>query len=296
MIIVQLKGGMGNQMFQFAVAILLAKRWNSKVLIDTRFFEMSSRSEIITFRKFELKVFDNDYKFVKKRQLRKFLPNSKLNRFRKKFNLKRPKIYREKRFGYDPELLDLTPPILIDGYFQTYKNFESNRAEIKGLFKFNHKILDSLNLKLLKQIENSNSVSVHIRRGDYVSNEQVNMVHGLCTLEYYLKAIAHIKKKGENLRLYFFSDDIDWVKKQFKNFEGEIFFVDQNSDENSWKDLLLMSKCKHNIIANSSFSWWGAWLNDNPGKVVICPNNWFKDKKLNFSAHEDLIPKEWKKI
>lgn len=121
-----------------------------------------------------------------------------------------------------------------------------------------------------------NSVSVHIRRGDYLLRKH-SKIHGLCSLEYYLQAIQFIKSKSKDPVFYFFSDDIPWARENFCNPSYK--FVDCNSGSNSCLDLYLMSQCKHNIIANSTFSWWGAWLNRNKEKIVVAPSVWFNDQK-----------------
>jgi hypothetical protein len=145
----------------------------------------------------------------------------------------------------------------------------------------------------LVAIKNSISISIHVRRGDYVSDGFTQQFHGNCSLEYYSNAISLLASNNVDFTLIFFSDDCEWVKEQFKNLTYSKMFIDHNDGENSWKDMLLMSSCTHNIIANSSFSWWAAWLNDNPKKTIIAPKNWYADTKLNT---DDLIPPQWIRI
>ena len=140
-------------------------------------------------------------------------------------------------------------------------------------------------------ISQTNSVSLHIRRGDYVSNQKTNQTHGTCDLDYYQRCITEIEKEVENPYFFVFSDEIEWVKENLKiNHPAE--YVDQNTGDKSYEDMRLMSQCKHNVIANSSFSWWGAWLNSYPDKIVFAPKRWFASDKHNT---KDLIPEGWKK-
>ncbi len=140
-----------------------------------------------------------------------------------------------------------------------------------------------------EMIQSFKSVSLHIRRGDYVSNKVTNQVHGVCDLNYYSHAISYIAERISNTHLFVFSDDPEWAKGNLKT-EIPTFFVDNNRADKDYEDLKLMRQCKHNIIANSSFSWWGAWLNQNAGKIVIAPKKWFNDKSINT---KDLIPEKW---
>jgi len=161
------------------------------------------------------------------------------------------------------------------------------------LFSFNIDLLSDSNKKILQTIKETNSISIHVRRGDYVEDKVTNAYHGVCNLEYYLEALKQLERRYDNLILFFFSDDIDWVKKKFSYLEQSKFFVENNINEKNWIDMCLMSSCKHNIIANSSFSWWGAWLNSNASKTVFAPKKWNYNKELDISS---LLPVEWIKL
>ena len=176
----------------------------------------------------------------------------------------------------------------MDGFWQSDKYFLKYESEIRKDFSF-PSFTDRVNINLLSEIINSNSVSIHIRRGDYIQMNSAIESHPLCSIKYYQSAISKIKEIIEKPKFYFFSDDIEWVKNQFFSVENAIF-VNHNKGKDSYKDMQLMANCKHNIIANSSFSWWGAWLNPNPKKIVIAPKNWFKDTSIDTS---DLIPSTW---
>ena len=143
-----------------------------------------------------------------------------------------------------------------------------------------------------EEIKQLNSVSIHVRRTDYISNIPANNYHGTCNETYYIEAMKIIGKKISNPHFYIFSDEPEWFKANIKtNFQ--VTFVEHNKNEKSFEDMYLMSLCKHNIIANSSFSWWGAWLNSNENKQVIAPANWFQDKTKNT---KDLLPETWIKL
>ena len=145
----------------------------------------------------------------------------------------------------------------------------------------------------MKEIQKSKSVSLHIRRGDYISNKTYYANHGICNLSYYNKAVDYLRKKlGNDIKIFAFSDDPNWVYENLK-LPVEIIFINNNSSEKSYEDLRLMVNCDHNIIANSSFSWWGAWLNQNPDKIVISPQKWFGNNRMK---NPDITPSTWLKF
>jgi hypothetical protein len=173
------------------------------------------------------------------------------------------------------------------GYWQSEKYFVKHKEVIRQELTFKNE-LSPENLATASSLLKTASVSLHVRRGDYVSSQATNDVHGVCTLDYYRNAISHMARSVESPRFFIFSDDINWVKANLQlDFPCE--YIANNVGANSYVDMRLMSMCKHNIIANSSFSWWGAWLNSNPNKIVIAPKKWFA-KAL---STEDLIPAKW---
>ena len=184
----------------------------------------------------------------------------------------------------------VSPNAYLMGYWQSEKYFQFIEAIIRADFVFKQAMSNS-NQLIANQIEQSNAVSLHVRRGDYANNPLTAATHGLCSMDYYMQAIQHIGECVYEPNFFIFSDDIVWVKENLKiNFP--CFYVDGNYGEESYNDMRLMSLCKHHIIANSSFSWWGAWLNQYAGKIVIAPNKWF--------AHDtdvkDLLPESWVKL
>lgn len=290
MLIVKLEGGLGNQMFQYAVATILAKKNNTGILIDNAFFDQKEKKKGFTPRDFELLIFNNNYSFATKSNILSFYQLSFIDKIKKKFGISKKKVYLEKEFGFDKEILSLTSSIYLIGYFQSYKYFFGYESYIKKVFSFPEEKLDKSNRDILLKISNTNSVSIHIRRGDYVNDSVTQSFHGNCSINYYTDAILELSNKIDDITLFFFSDDIEWVKIQFKDIPYPKIFIDHNIKSDSWKDMFLMSSCNHNIIANSSFSWWAAWLNDNPDKIIIAPEKWFNDEE---NKTTDLIPEEW---
>lgn len=172
-------------------------------------------------------------------------------------------------------------------HYQSEKYFKIVEKEIRKDFIFVNK-LDKKNLILKHNIENENAVSIHVRRGDYLNKNST--LSNVCTIKYYLNAINYILKRVDNPKFYIFSNDITWCKENL--YLKNAVYINHNKGKDSYKDMQLMSSCKHNIIANSTFSWWGAWLNNNKNKIVIAPNRWFN----NVEGTYDIIPESWKKI
>ena len=173
---------------------------------------------------------------------------------------------------------------LVVGYWQSWKNVCD-----RSIFLFREEKLSEKTKELQQRIESCNSISLHVRRGDYLSPNNKNRFGGICTMKYYEKAIQYMYAHVQNPVFYVFSDDIPWVRDNFKIYSA--VFVSHNQGADSWQDMYLMSKCKHHVIANSTFSWWGAFLDSNINKIVICP-----PKLSNRGNSSELFPKNWIKI
>jgi len=290
MIITRIIGGLGNQMFQYAIAKAIAKKRADEFKLDISFYPKQ------TLRKYELNQFNieeniaNDYEIIK-------LAGNENTWFKIKrklgLNPKRPKSYFEEKETavFDKEVFEYQEDIYLDGYWQNEKYFNDIRDEILKDFTLKNDISKEAK-KYLEDIKNSQSVSLHVRRGDYVQNAHTNSVHGTCDLEYYQKAIKHIEQNIENPNFYIFSDDIAWCKENFGFLENKVFVDDTKS---TFDDLELMKNCKHNIIANSTFSWWGAWLNESHEKVVVAPKRWFADDGIQKQS-ADIICESWVRL
>lgn len=294
MIVVKLMGGLGNQMFQYATGLSLAKKHNTELLIDTSFLSKDSNDQY-TKRNFELDCFNFDFKIANDNDLKPFV---KLNngKFRRYLQRNFPFLFSyvnisESGMAYNKQFENFPNNTYLNGFWQSDKYFKNISDVLYTIYSPKEKI-NEINKNWLNKIEATQSVSLHIRRGDYITNKNALSHHGICELDYYYSAISHIKEKQSNIEIFVFSDDLQWCKTHLE-FTNSINFVDANEKENMHLDIFLMSICKHNIIANSSFSWWGAWLNQNPKKIVIAPQKWFANTALDTT---DLIPKDWIKL
>jgi len=289
LIIIKLKGGLGNQMFQYAIARILGEKNYAPVLLEKSFFILKEKKPGHTPRNFELNIFNNKYLVGSDFHVKNFTNISFLNKVKKKLGLNYPKTFLEEKFTFNPEALLVKPPVFLKGYFQSYKYYEGYEALVKGIFEFPQYKLDEVNSGILCRIKEATTISIHIRRGDFINDKKTQTFHGNCSLDYYLKAINFFVTRHSDFQLIFFSDDSEWVKEKFEILPNPKLFIDHNKGENNWKDMFLMSSCSHNIIANSSFSWWAAWLNNNPNKTVVAPKNWFATE----IETNDLIPDQW---
>ncbi len=296
--IVNIIGGLGNQLFQYAFAVAL-KVYNpdEEVLIDTSHFHS------LFFKKYKGRNLHYGYEIDKildcviiqqarVSQLIKvtnYMPNYLLSRFVRKYLPMRKKEYLEKiDFTYDPEALTLDGDRYYEGYWQAANYFYGIEDKIKKAFQF--KPLDPTNLEWVNKLQNQNSVSIHVRRGDYVTNKGFG---GICDLEYYTRAIDYILSNMSDPTFFVFSNDTRWCEDNLSPLMKvcQCTFVCHNTGRNSYKDMELMSYCKANIIANSSFSWWGAFLNHNSDALIISPKKW-----NNRFDEVDVYSNKWVKI
>ena len=193
----------------------------------------------------------------------------------------------EPHFHYWPEIKNVPSDCYLKGYWQSEKYFHGAASIIRNDFTFKN-TLTGQNAELAGQIGQVNAVGLHVRRGDYAKNPKTTATHGLCSLDYYQAAIRYISDRVEHPCFFIFSDDIPWVKTQLK-IHFPCRYVDHNQGAESYNDMHLMSLCRHCIIANSSFSWWGAWMNPHPEKIVVVPQRWF----ANDNNVKDLFPVGW---
>ena len=286
-IVVSLYGGLGNQLFQFATGFALSKHHDCELVFDLSWFDSVHKSKGTTLRKFSLAPFHLN---IEQQSLGPGKLWSKINRliFLKR---KKIKIFREKTPLFDPVLFRKQAPLWLDGYWQSPKYFESWATEIREKIG-RPKEISAKNKEMLERISNSESICVHVRRGDYVSNAKANNFHGLCSLDYYREGVKKTKSNFKDPHCFVFSDDPAWVDK---NFEVGVpcTVVNINGPDEPHQDLWLMAACKNFVIANSSLSWWGAWLGNYSNKTVVAPFEWFRNKPM---LANDLIPREWIRI
>ena len=288
MIIVRLNGGLGNQLFQYAFGRRLSEMHQVPLKLDIRWFEKKIRD-------YELPNFciKEDIATDKEVALTTRMTTSWQNRLAR--NIIQPLLpyYRrcqviERQGGFDSKLLKTKPNIYLVGYWQNEQYFKTIENTLRTELAFkNH--LDERNNIIANQINRTNAVSLHIRRGDYITNSEYQRIFGTCSLDYYNRAIQVICDKLSNPHFYVFSDDILWATENLK-IPYPVTLISHNHGVNSYRDMQLMSLCKHNIIANSTFSWWGAWLNERQDKIVIAPKTWYADKAKN---KQNLVPERW---
>ena len=297
MICVQLNGGLGNQMFQYAFGKALAHKHQTELLLDTSLLQKKVLTTGPTPRVYELNCFQLTVRIAPNKGIKRIQPtlyritNSILLRTGCK-GIQTSRYFTETKFSYDDSITKIGKDCFLAGYWQSALYFNSIESIIRTDFKFSEN-LDKKNNQILIKINTENSISIHIRRSDFV-NSKFHTIHGSCSIEYYKKAIEFIANKVNDPFFFIFSDDVDWVRKEL-NLKYPNEYVSGNVGKQSYIDMQLMSRCKHNIIANSSFSWWGAWLNKNPDKFIIAPLKWFANEKMN-SKTEYLIPNTWKRL
>lgn len=293
MVFVKLKGGLGNQMFQYAAGKALSEHLKTKLKIElSHFIENPEQVDVFVARPYALNIFPNIIERTV--VLSKKTEHRIYKKLRNIFIKRIVQIYNEASMAFDPLFFKLKSPVILEGFFQNQDYFINFEEIIRHSFEFPSIQVHDKNFEILSNIETENSISVHVRRGDYLNN-LILQYHGVCEKDYYIMAIERISVKLESPFFYFFSDDPGWVKTNLMPFVSNGRIVQGNTEKNSWKDMMLMSYCKHNILSNSSFSWWSAWLNSNRNKTVIAPKNWFANEKLKEQA-KDICPDSWIRI
>jgi hypothetical protein len=289
-IICRFFGGLGNQMFQYATARALAVKHQTDLLADSRAFR-TYRLHGYYIDRFNTVMAEADQSNLDGL----LLPPEKRGGMTTWWALRnrgRLKCFRERGLEYHPELHTLGNNVYLRGYWQSEKYFH-NIAPLLRDELTRPEPVDEVNKNVLDEIGSVMAVSLHIRRGDYVSNPKTTKVHGLCSLDYYLEAAKYVADRVDEPPTFFvFSDDAEWTQENLK-LPFTMRFVSHNSDGDPSSDLRLMSACRHHVIANSSFSWWGAWLNPSPDKVVVACRRWFADRERN---DQDLVPEAWVRL
>lgn len=290
MIIARLLGGLGNQIFQYSLGRHLAIRLSAELKFDITGFETFYK-----LHKYSLWSLNIKENFASKEEIELFtaIPEKVISKvalkFKRKFN--QYAIITEPHFHFYERVFELKGNIYLDGYWQAEKYFKSIREIILKECSVKNE-LSGRDKEIAEMMSKTNAVCMHIRRADYVKNTNTNDVLGTCSIDYYTRSADIIAEKKNDPTFFVFSDDHEWVKENIK-LNYPVVYVDHNNADKNFEDLRLMSLCKHNVIANSSFSWWGAWLNNNPEKMVIAPQKWFN----NFDANtKDLYPVDWIKI
>ena len=273
-------------MFQYAAGRALSLRRGVDFCIDRRAF-----SEYKT-HSFGMNCFKAQLKEVPQNLLPKPPGEGRIRRLLRKIVPSPLKVYRESRFNFDPHVLDLPDNSYLDGYWQSEKYFVDYVDQIRMELDV-RPTPSNTNSLWLDQIAKTHSVSLHIRRGDYVSSRSAAELHGTCDLTYYLKAVDHIRDvTGIDPVVFVFSDDLDWVSANLK-LRFQVNLVRDNNASTNYEDLRLMTACRHHVIANSSFSWWGAWLDGRKDSITVAPARWFLADTLEAG---DIVPQRWVRL
>lgn len=281
-------GGLGNQMFQYAAARALALRRGTGVQLDLAAYGKAGEFEIA--RPFELGKLaiavepggiGAPLAFLLARRQHKALQR-----------LSGWTIRREQSLAFDPAINDLGNRTYLFGYWQSWRYFDDHATQIRAELQPRAE-LSAASRRTLDEIHAANSLALHVRRGDYVSSAQVAEFFGSLATDYYRAGVRHVTERASGIRGFVFSDDLDWCREALRDIGIPLTFVDANRGADSWQDLYLMAACRHAIMANSSFSWWAAWLGDGAAqadRVVIAPRKWFAATDVPV---QDRCPPGW---
>jgi hypothetical protein len=284
-VIARIEGGLGNQLFQYAAARSLADRLGCGLALDLRGLAQNGD------RPFQL----DHYRIraeIASPDLLESLPawrSTRWGQLRSALSQAAPylcsfPVFWPRSFAFDPGFEQITRPVYLVGYWQSEKYFAWNRKQLLQDIQL-HNPMPSVT-SLLSQILSTHSVALHIRRGDYVSNAAAAQFHGLCDMAYYQAAVQALLKQFPLIQVFVFSDEPNWARSNLR-LDVPTYFVDANPGQT---DLELMRYCRHHVVANSSFSWWGAWLCESDGQVVHAPSRWFADVATDTS---DIVPARW---
>lgn len=292
MVIVKIFGGLGNQLFQYAFGKAVEEKYGYQVKYDLSYYEDIPKSDSV--RKVFVSRYIPSHKLATREEISRITEHDK--RVWKKV-LKRLG-FAEYRTKYErpgdgiTSIEQVKDNTLLIGYWQSEEFFTNVCDKIREEFSFENEVQSPEMKALTEKIKSSDSVSIHVRGGDYLLSQNQAIFGGICTSEYYEEAYAYMKKKNPSSKFFLFTNDVEWTKKNIHLPYGEITMVSKEYEATEdWMDLYLMSICKDNIIANSSYSWWAAWLNAHADKTVVCPYKWTNDNQ-----HADILGKSWIKM
>jgi len=275
---------MGNQLFQYANAFAVARRNDSELILDIRDAQKDYDST-----EYPLIHFGISKRVAEFHELPPHRRDKVPYLIWRNFG-RNPKFIRENELAFNSQILSLGSGCYLYGYFQSERYFK----DCEQIIRHELQIItppSGKNGELLKRLSGENAVSLHVRRGDYLSKDNLS-TFARCSGDYYNAAVAYVAERVDPIVIYVFTDDPEWVRNNL-NFNHPMIISDQNQGELAYEDLRLMLACRHNIIANSSFSWWGAWLNPNPNKIVVAPEKWFAD---GHPDNPDIIPPQWHRM
>jgi len=280
---VMLRGGLGNQMFQYALGRTLSIRTGLPLVFDVSGLGF----DVVAARKFELSCFRIGGYGIRGRYSRFYRAKERAMRILGRFHEDPPYLIKESSLAFDAEVLRYARPCRLDGYWQSERYFEAITERLRRDFEFRAP-QDPRNSVCQRRISGVNAVGLHVRRADYVTDPGASAFHGTCPAEYYAAALEVMRSRlGQDLELFIFSDDMAWARENIR-FPFPTTCIDWNQDRN-YEDLRLMSACRALVIANSAFSWWAGWLNADPRKLVVGPKRWFRAEGLS----SDLPGSKW---
>jgi len=276
-------------MFQYATGLAVARRLGVEYKLDLTPFEGR-----YTLHPYGLSHLNIEAQPASRQEIMR-LRNRRLKslpKFMRPTLERRNTHYRNLSLHFDPQVLSLPDPVYLEGYFQSERYFNAIEEDIRVEFMFKTPPSEA-NREMAERIKNTKgATAVHVRRADYVSDETTNALHGTCSPHYYKKAMHMLYDRERDVSAFVFSDDPNWAEQNLE-LNVPMCVVRLNAAEKGYEDLRLMSLCRHFIIANSSFSWWGAWLGNRENKCVLAPENWMRDPQLN---SPDVYPADWIKV
>lgn len=291
MILTRLNGGLGNQLFQYAMGRRTAHTTGLPLKLDTEKFNTCTlrdyRLDHFNIQALVANLEDKRHLHILRRQDPLALLHSLLDKFRPP-HLRR--IIREATFRFQPELRNIRGPAYLDGDWQSPKYFEGAETLLRQEFTLKTPLDEKDQATEQTILDAKQSISVHVRRGDLVSDPETDRIHGTVSPDYYTKAFRQIAEILDYPTYFLFSDDFEWAIENLPSEGFDLRPIDHNGPEKDYADLHLMSCCQHHILANSTFSWWAAWLASNPTKTVLYPKKWFRT-----ADHDptDIFPESW---
>jgi hypothetical protein len=287
-VIARIEGGLGNQLFQYAAARSLADHLGCDLALDLRGLAKSGD------RQFQLNLYHIRANIARS-EILSSLPSwrpSRWGRIRSSLAQTMPALFSypafwSRTFAFDARFEHISQPVYLVGYWQSEKYFAWNRECLLNDLRLMDPVSPAS--PMLDLIRSTRSVALHIRRGDYVSNASAAKFHGLCDITYYQRAVDALKSRFSDIQIFVFSDEPDWALANLR-LGVTTHIVNENPPEKGYLDLELMRECQHHVIANSSFSWWGAWRCNKPDQIVYAPRRWFADPAVDTT---DVVPTRW---
>jgi hypothetical protein len=285
MIVTRIFGGLGNQMFQYAAGTALSHRLGVEHKLDVSDYLSDGH------RRFELDAFHTRFRVASAEECAPYRERTLLKRVSQRLRPPyRRDVYKQPGFGYDSRFTEAGDGRYLNGYWQSWRFFEKVEPLIREHFTLRREKTERVS-QLAEQLRRSETVSVHVRRGDYKTRE-AQAYHGILPASYYREAIERVLSRHPKARFLFFSDDMEWVRAHLDT-RLPLFDSGDEVGRTALEDLHLMQHCRHHVIANSSFSWWGAWLNPDPDKTVVAPVDWFATKE---NETKDIVPPSWIRV